>query len=311
MYFSRNFSDFSVKILSFAIIKLFCTNLLRNSSEASVTCLFLEQFSQSTVLGNSSLTMLKNLFILLFLLSISTGFSQEVMPDRKKLMPRDSINNLQRTPEKSRDSVAEAADRLHPSLQIRSVDPQTGDEDPQFMIIKGDTIPREFIGLDEVVILERLKFDNLEERRRYLILKRRTHKVFPYASLAADRLVELNARLERLESKRDQKRYIRIVQNYIEGEFKEELKKLTRSEGQILVKLVHRQTGITTFDLIKDLRSGWNAFWYNTTASMFDISLKEEFRPQEVEEDYLIEDILQRAFQARELERQPTVLDFD
>ena len=162
-----------------------------------------------------------------------------------------------------------------------------------------------------MIILERLKFDSLEDRRRYLILKRKTHKVFPYATLAADRLVELNARLERLDSKRDQKRYIRIVQNYIEGEFKDELKKLTRSEGQILVKLVHRQTGITTFDLIKDLRSGWNAFWYNTTASMFDISLKEEFRPQEVEEDYLIEDILQRAFQARELERQPTVLDFD
>ena len=262
-------------------------------------------------MGNSLLTMLKNLFLLVFLILGSTGFSQEVAPIRKKLVPGDSISALQKSRKEVKDSLGKARDILPDSLKIMQDSSAGEDEDPQYMIIKGDTIPREFIGLDEVVILERLKFDNLEERRRYLILKRRTHKVFPYATLAAERLVELNSRLERLDSKRDQKRYIRIVQNYIEGEFKEELKKLTRSEGQILVKLVHRQTGITTFDLIKDLRSGWNAFWYNTTASMFDISLKEEFRPQEVEEDYLIEDILQRAFQARELERQPTVLDFD
>ena len=107
------------------------------------------------------------------------------------------------------------------------------------------------------------------------------------------------------------RRYTRKVQKYIEGEFSEELKKLTRTEGQILVKLIHRQTGTTAFDLVKDLRNGWRAFWYNTTASLFKISLKEEFRPVEVHEDYLIEDILQRAFAANRLERQKSVLDYD
>ena len=113
------------------------------------------------------------------------------------------------------------------------------------------------------------------------------------------------------KKKRQQKRYTRKVQKYIEGEFSDELKKLTRTEGQILVKLIHRQTGTTAFDLVKELRSGWRAFWYNTTASMFKISLKEEFRPEEIHEDYLIEDILQRAFAAGRLERQKSVLDYD
>ena len=181
----------------------------------------------------------------------------------------------------------------------------------EYMIIEGDSIPREFIDLDEVLVLERLKFANEQERREYLILRRKTQKVYPYAKLASERLLELNSRLDKIKSRRDQKRYTKIVQNYIEEQFSAELKKLTRTEGQILVKLIHRQTGTTAFDLVKDLKSGWRAFWYNTTASFFDISLKEEFHPEHNKEDYLIEDILQRAFQSNTLERQPTALDFD
>ena len=180
----------------------------------------------------------------------------------------------------------------------------------QYMIILGDTIPRETIDLDEVVILKDLKFDNLQERRRYLILRRKTRKVYPYAKLASERLVSLNSRLEEIESKSDRKRYTRIVQNYIENEFSSELKKLTHTEGQILVKLIHRQTGTTAFNLVKNLKSGWRAFWYNTTASMFDISLKEEYDPHNNQEDYLIEDILQRSFNQEVLEPQATALDF-
>ena len=181
----------------------------------------------------------------------------------------------------------------------------------EYLIIEGDSIAREFIDLEEVLVLGKLKFDNELERRRYLILRRKTLKVYPYAKLASERLVELNSRLDKIKSRRDRKRYTKIVQEYIEDQFSAELKKLTRTEGQILVKLIHRQTGTTTFDLIKDLKSGWRAFWYNTTASFFDISLKEEFRPEVVEEDYLIEDILQRAFQAKKLEPQPSALDFE
>ena len=181
----------------------------------------------------------------------------------------------------------------------------------KYLIIEGDSIAREFIDLEEVLVLGKPKFDNELERRRYLILRRKTLKVYPYAKLAAERLVELNSRLDQIKSRRDRKRYTKIVQEYIEDQFSAELKKLTRTEGQILVKLIHRQTGTTTFDLIKDLKSGWRAFWYNTTASFFDISLKEEFRPEVVEEDYLIEDILQRAFQAKQLEPQPSALDFE
>ncbi|MEW2922349.1 DUF4294 domain-containing protein [Muricauda sp. ANG21] len=180
-----------------------------------------------------------------------------------------------------------------------------------YVRFEGDSILHSSIELEEVYLFGRLEFANRDERIRYLILKRKTLKVYPYAKLAAERLVELNDSLKHIKKRRHQRKYTKKVQKFIEEEFSEELKKLTRTEGQILVKLIYRQTGTTAFDLVKELRSGWRAFWYNTTASLFKISLKEEFHPESIHEDYLIEDILQRAFAANRLERQKSVLDYD
>lgn len=181
----------------------------------------------------------------------------------------------------------------------------------EYMIIEGDSIPREAISLEEVMLLKRLEFDSNADRRRYYILRRKTIKVYPYAKLASERLTSLNERLTTLDSKGKRRRYAKKIQKYIENEFSAELKKLTRTEGQILIKLIHRQTGHTTFSLIKELRSGWRAFWFNNTARLFDISLKREFDPEHVKEDYLIEDILQRNFQRGVLEEQKSALNFD
>ena len=177
-------------------------------------------------------------------------------------------------------------------------------------LIEGDTIPRTAIELEEVILFNKLKFSSKEERIRYLILRRKTLKVYPYAKMAADRLVKLNERLDKIDSKSKRRRYTKRVQKFIEEELSAKLKKLTKTEGQILVKLIHRQTGDTAFDLIKRLRSGWKAFWYNTTANLFDISLKREFEPESNHEDYLIEDILQRAFYHNQLKKQPSALPF-
>ncbi|MGB0377111.1 MAG: DUF4294 domain-containing protein [Flavobacteriaceae bacterium] len=174
-----------------------------------------------------------------------------------------------------------------------------------------DSIPLGGIVLDEVVVFKPLRFKDYPALKRYAILRNRTYKVYPYAKLAADRLEVLNNRLQTIENKRARKRYLKRLEKFIYQEFEEELKKLSRSQGRILIKLVHRQTGNTTHSLVKDLRNGWRAFIYQTTASLFKLSLKDEYNPEEVYEDYLIEDILQRAFAAELLEEQPTALDFD
>ena len=90
-----------------------------------------------------------------------------------------------------------------------------------------------------------------------------------------------------------------------------ELKKLSRSQGRILIKLVHRQTGTTTHDLVKELRNGWRAFIYQTTASLFDLTLKDTFDPKANREDFMIEDILQRANSDNIIELDPTALTYN
>ncbi|MDA9908198.1 DUF4294 domain-containing protein, partial [Flavobacteriaceae bacterium] len=180
-----------------------------------------------------------------------------------------------------------------------------------YYIIKGDSIPREFIDLEEVILLNKLQFTSKEDRRRYLILRRKTRKVYPYAKLASERLITMLERLETIKRKRNKKKYTKRVQKYIEEEFSDKLKKFTRTEGQILAKLIHRQTGRTSFELVKELRTSWRAFWYNTTANLFDISLKEKYDPYKNKEDYLIEDILERSFQENILERQEPAFPID
>ena len=172
-----------------------------------------------------------------------------------------------------------------------------------------DTILNDTIQLPEVLIFK----DKMtpEARKQFLILQNRVYVTYPYAKLASERLTNLNRGMANLKTNREKKRYFNIVENYLNDEFEAKLKKLSRSQGRILVKLIHRQTGSTTFELVKNLKSGWKAFWSNTAASMFDINLKTKYAPYEVNEDYLIESILVRAFESGRLQNQKTATLID
>jgi hypothetical protein len=160
--------------------------------------------------------------------------------------------------------------------------------------------------LDEVLITnEKLTPEQLEAQKQYLLLKRRVYRTYPYAKTGSEKLEELNRNLARLKNKRDRKKFLKITEKYMETQFEARLKNLSRKEGQILVKLINRQTGQTTYDLVKDLKSGWNAYWMNKTANLFNISLKVEYNPYKVQEDFLIENILLEAFERRFLPEQP------
>lgn len=157
------------------------------------------------------------------------------------------------------------------------------------------------IELKEVVV----SVDPLEEeRKKMLILKKRVYKVYPYAKITADKLTQLNQTMAKLKTKKEKKKYFKIVEKYLEEEFEPRLKKLSRKDGQILVKLIYRQTGETTFDLIKEYKSGWKAFWSNNTAKLFDINLKEDYKPFNELEDFYIESILVSAFRQGHLVKQ-------
>lgn len=179
----------------------------------------------------------------------------------------------------------------------------------EYVLVKpGDTIT---VNLNEFSLLPKHKFNSRNDIRYYLWFRRKVFKAYPFAQIASQKLDSLNARLEKMPSKRKKKKYVKLVQKYVEGEFADRIKKMTTTEGRILIKLIHRQTGKTVFNNIKFLRSGWKAFWYNTTANIFKLSLKTEYHPESENEDFLIEDVLQRAFQTDKLEVQESKLNFD
>lgn len=168
------------------------------------------------------------------------------------------------------------------------------------------------INLEDVFVFgNQPVFRNEEQRKKYEFLKYRVKKVYPYAKLAADKLYQIERTLDTLPNNRQKKRYTKKVQEEAEARFTDELKKLSRSQGKILIKLIYRQTGDSAYDLVKNLRSGWRAFWYNNTAWFYDLSLKSVYNPLEVEEDFWIEDILQRAFSRKELEVQEPAFPID
>ena len=179
------------------------------------------------------------------------------------------------------------------------------------IIIENDTILNDTIELPEIIVRKE-KLD-IEARKQFALLQNRVLKVYPYAKITAERLTALNRGMANLKTEREKKKYFKIVENYLTNEFEAKLKKLSRKQGQILVKLIHRQTGTTTYELITNLKSGWKAFWSNVTAKLFDINLKTKFDPYENNEDYLIESILVYAFETGRLQNQPPAIkvDFD
>ena len=183
--------------------------------------------------------------------------------------------------------------------------------DNNLYISESGTIPELGITLDEVILFQPLRFQTIEELKEYLILRNRTLKVYPYAKLASDRLKRLNQRINSIKNNSSKRKYTKRIEKFIYSEFEEELKKLSRSQGRILIKLVHRQTGTTTHDLVKELRNGWRAFIYQTTASLFDLTLKDTFDPKVNREDFMIEDILQRANSDNIIELDPTALTYN
>tara|TARA_Y100000385_G_scaffold165261_1_gene171272 strand:+ start:1017 stop:1745 length:729 start_codon:yes stop_codon:yes gene_type:complete len=182
------------------------------------------------------------------------------------------------------------------------------DLEDYLLVKRGDTLT---IALDEIAILPKHDFNSPTDARYYYWFKRKVFKAYPYAKTASQRLDSLNSRLKRIKTKRGKIKYTKKAQKYLEGEFTDQLKKMTRTEGRILIKLIFRQTGKTAYNNIKTLRSGWKAFWYNTTANFFKLSLKSEYHPESINEDYLIEDVLQRAFIEERLVDQKSKLTID
>jgi hypothetical protein len=156
------------------------------------------------------------------------------------------------------------------------------------IIVEGNTIAVEL--LNEIIV-KPLNLSSSEMSAFYR-LRRKVYKVYPFALAAKKQLIELEDDLNYADTKRQRKRIAKLHDKWIQETFTSEIKKLTRSEGRVLIKLIHRETGDTAYNLVCNYRNGFTAMLWQRLAKYFDGDLKANYKPQNNTEDEWIEHIL-------------------
>lgn len=152
----------------------------------------------------------------------------------------------------------------------------------------GDTLPH--VQMETITVFPKPKFKNRRDEQRYYRLEQKVKKVYPFAIKAGELMQKYEEAYLAAKSEKARKKYIKQAEKELFDEYGPQLKKLSLSEGRILIKLIDRQTGHTSYDLIKDLKGGLTAFFWQGVAKIFGNDLKEEYDP--VTEDFLIERII-------------------
>jgi len=156
-------------------------------------------------------------------------------------------------------------------------------------VIEGtDTIPMMFI--PEVSVYQYHQYDYLYLKKKYRRLVHNVKKAYPYSRIAGTELHKLDRHLASLKSEKEQKVYLEQAEKEIMDRFEKEVKRLTITQGIILVKLIDRETGRTSYEVIKELKGGFTAFFWQGIARIFGNNLKLQYDPYG--DDVLIEDIV-------------------
>lgn len=155
-------------------------------------------------------------------------------------------------------------------------------------MVDGELIP--WASLDEVPIIDSRIYKTPEQRVAYNRLRYNVLKVLPYAMYARTRYAQFQKDLSEAKSKKEQRLLAKAFDKEVKDMFNREIKELTITQGGILIKLIDRETGYSSYDILKDRKGGITAFVYQSVARVFGNNLKTKFDPQE---DRDIESIIQ------------------
>ncbi|MEI6061310.1 MAG: DUF4294 domain-containing protein [Bacteroidota bacterium] len=157
------------------------------------------------------------------------------------------------------------------------------------VIIDGDTVP--VIVFDGVNITGSKSFRNSSESRQWERLVHNVKKAYPYAKLAGIKYNEYSLKMAGIRSEKVKREMMKQAEDELEAQFGNELKDLTITQGKILLKLIDRQTSNSSYDIVKDFRGRFRAFFYQSFARLFGYDLKVKYDP--LGEDSDIERIVQ------------------
>lgn len=167
---------------------------------------------------------------------------------------------------------------------------QSGESTVRVVVEGTDTIPVYYLAPVKVeAMLSGKARRNMARADR---LTRYVQKVYPYAQITAKLLDQYDHDLANIHKENDRELYLKLAEVELKAEFEQEVKEMTMTQGRILVKLIDRETGHTSYDLVKQLRGSFQAWMWQGIAKLFGQDLKGEYDPQG--DDKLVEAIVRR-----------------
>jgi hypothetical protein len=166
--------------------------------------------------------------------------------------------------------------------------------------INGETV----VAMDELVLVNKPRFNNQLDKNYYYFLNKKLYRVYPLFLTALQQYRDIQKEMTDLDSKAKRK-YIRDRQSMLADQYEKQLRDLTTTEGQVFAKLMNRATDKSVFEIIKELRGGFNAFWWNLKGKMADIDLKDRYNPHKNRTDEFLESLLQSNWNSGYLQPYP------
>lgn len=152
---------------------------------------------------------------------------------------------------------------------------------------EGDTVlVRVF---NEITVFPPLKFKNKKQEEFYWRTVRDVKKTLPYAKLISSTLVETYEYIEAFETKAERERYLKEMEGSVFNQYKPVLRKFTKGQAKLLVKLIQRQTNQSGYDIIKAFLGSFRALFWQSFGRLFGVNLKSSYRPQRDSKDAIIE----------------------
>ena len=152
---------------------------------------------------------------------------------------------------------------------------------------EGDTVP--VFALTGITVWPELKFKNKKEEKFYWRTVRDVRLTLPYAKLIAETLIETYEYIETFPTKKEREQYLKRMEKSLFEQYKPVLRKFSRRQARVLVKLIQRETNQSSYSILKAFLGSFRASFWQTFGRLFGVNLKASWNPDKNDDDAIIE----------------------
>lgn len=156
------------------------------------------------------------------------------------------------------------------------------------VVYRGDTIP--YIELSEVPIYPRLR--SKKQEKFYWKTVRDVKVVYPYVKIVANEYAKVNAKFDTITDLKERRKFTKKYEKQLLKKYEPTMREFTLSQGKMMIKLIDREMDKTGYALIKEIRGGFVAWWWQVFAKFVGADLKEDFNTSKREQDRIIERVI-------------------